>query len=71
VTLKLRYDDFTTITRSRSSERALGDAGALFHVAQELLVSGTEAGERPVRLIGVSAGTLLSASEPEQLWFDW
>jgi DNA polymerase-4 len=71
VTLKLRYDDFTTITRSRSVERAFDDVDALYRLAHTLLLTATEAGRRPVRLIGVAAGTLRSASEPEQLCFDW
>jgi DNA polymerase-4 len=71
VTLKLRYDDFTTITRSRSLTRAVSSLEALYEVAELLLLGSTEAGQRPVRLIGVSAGTLLAAAEPEQLWFDW
>ena len=71
VTLKVRYDDFTTITRSRSLVRAVSSAEGLYDVAELLLLSSTEAGTRPVRLIGVSAGSLLTAAEPEQLWFDW
>jgi DNA polymerase-4 len=71
VTLKLRYHDFTTITRSRSVQRALASGEALFHVAEQLLRCATEAGARPVRLIGVAAGGLLGTSEPEQLWFEW
>lgn len=68
VTLKLRYHDFTTITRSRSlSDARAASAGALFHVAEELLCGATQAGQRPVRLIGVAAGGLLSAAEPQQL----
>ena len=71
VTLKLRYDDFITITRSRSIERAISEAEPLYQLAHSLLLTSTEAGRRPVRLIGVAAGTLRSASEPEQLCFDW
>jgi DNA polymerase IV len=77
VTLKLRYHDFTTITRSRSlcGERKSAQApsaGALFHVAEELLCSATQAGQRPVRLIGVAAGGLSGLAERQhQLWFDW
>ena len=71
VTLKLRYDDFITITRSRSVERAISEAEPLYQLAHSLLLTSTEAGRRPVRLIGVAAGTLRSASEPEQLCFDW
>jgi DNA polymerase-4 len=68
VTLKLRYADFTTITRSRSLPRALRDAHGILHVARDLLVSSTEAGERPVRLIGVSTSNFVHDGEPEQLW---
>lgn len=70
-TLKVRYDDFSTITRSRSVEPALRDREALFDVARELLLSSTEAGTRPIRLLGVSASNLESEDAPEQLWFDW
>jgi DNA polymerase-4 len=69
VTLKLRYDDFATITRSRSVVQPMCEAEVLYQLALALLLGSTEAGSRPVRLIGVSAGTLLSASEPEQLCF--
>jgi DNA polymerase-4 len=71
VTIKLRYDDFTTITRSRSVTQAISSGDGLYEVAELLLLGSTEAGQRPVRLIGVAAGTLLAAAEPEQLWFDW
>jgi DNA polymerase-4 len=71
ITLKLRYADFTTITRSRSVTQAVRDAEGVLATARDLLLQHTEAGARPVRLIGVSAGTLLSADVPEQLWFAW
>jgi DNA polymerase-4 len=59
VTLKLRYGDFTTITRSRSLPRAVSEAEALLEVARELLVGSTEAATRPVRLIGVSTSNFV------------
>jgi len=71
VTLKLRYADFTTITRSRSVERAIRDAAGMLDTARDLLLTATQAGAVPVRLIGVSAATLLPPSAPEQLWFHW
>jgi DNA polymerase-4 len=52
VTLKLRYDDFTTITRSQTLE-ATRDPRRLVETACALL-ERTEAGRRPVRLLGVS-----------------
>lgn len=53
--LKLRYSDFSTITRSRTLRTASND-GILFEAeAIDLLRSGTKAGQIPVRLIGISA----------------
>jgi DNA polymerase-4 len=52
VTLKVRFADFVTITR-RSSAGATRDLAALTDRAMELLAR-TEAGSRPVRLLGVS-----------------
>ncbi len=53
VTLKLRYENFQTITRSRTLAAPVQDAARLEAVATELL-DKTEAGRRAVRLIGVS-----------------
>ncbi len=56
VTLKVRYGDFTTITRSHSAA-ATREAGDLAARAVALLAR-TEAGARPVRLLGVSVHNL-------------
>ena len=53
VTLKLRYSDFTTITRSHTQDPATRDASAVVDRAVALLEK-TEAGRRRVRLLGVS-----------------
>ena len=53
VTLKLKYSDFQTITRSKSFTKPISDGSAIGEIACELLRK-TEAGSRPVRLIGVS-----------------
>jgi DNA polymerase-4 len=50
VTIKVRYDDFTTITRSHS-DRATNDPDQVVQRALALLEK-TEAGRRPVRLLG-------------------
>jgi DNA polymerase-4 len=57
VTIKVRYSDFTTVTRSRtlSVPTAALDTIALY--ARELLRQ-TEAAQRPVRLLGVGASNL-------------
>jgi len=53
VTLKVRYDNFARITRSRSLRGAVNDAQTIFKIASELLLH-TEAGRRRVRLLGIS-----------------
>ena len=59
VTLKLRYADFTTVTRAMTLEAPTDQASAVLDAAVELL-ERTEAGERPVRLIGVGLSNFLS-----------
>ena len=56
VTVKVRYSDFTTITRSHSlaPTRDPGDIAA----RAVALLARTEAGERPVRLLGASVHNL-------------
>ena len=56
VTIKVRYSDFTTITRSHT-EPATRDEERLIERALALL-DKTEAGRRPVRLLGVSVHNL-------------
>jgi DNA polymerase IV len=59
VTIKVRYSDFTTITRSHSQAPPTRDADALAARACALL-ERTEAGVRAVRLLGVSVHNLSS-----------
>jgi DNA polymerase-4 len=56
VTIKVRYNDFTTITRSHS-EPACRDEETIVRRAVALL-DKTEAGRRPIRLLGVSVHNL-------------
>jgi len=63
VTIKVRYADFTTITRSHtaSPSRDIGDlAGRAVHLLQK-----TEAGRRPIRLLGVSVHNLCTLVETQ------
>jgi DNA polymerase-4 len=53
VTIKVRYSDFTTITRSNSIADATADPDNIAARALKLL-DKTEVGARPVRLLGVS-----------------
>ena len=57
VVLKVRYSDFTTVTRSQSTPMATRDADQLAARARAL-IDRTEAGRRPVRLLGVSVHNL-------------
>ena len=67
VTIKVRYNDFTTITRSHSSDPPTRDADDIATRAVALL-ERTEAGQRPVRLLGVSVHNLFDPSEkPEDV----
>jgi len=64
VTLKLRYAPFVTITRSRTLTEATDDATRIVEVAAGLL-DATEAGRRPVRLIGVAVSHLEQGGHPQ------
>jgi DNA polymerase-4 len=56
VTIKVRYNDFTTITRSHSDGPTRNEDAI---VARALaLLERTEAGDRPIRLLGVSVHNL-------------
>jgi DNA polymerase IV len=61
VTIKVRYSDFTTVTRSHSSDPATRDADDISARALALL-DKTEAGHRPIRLLGVSVHNLVDPS---------
>jgi DNA polymerase IV len=65
VVLKMRYGDFSTITRSHTHEPATHSGDALSERAVRLLEK-TEAGRRPVRLLGVSAHNLSERPKPPE-----
>jgi DNA polymerase-4 len=54
VTIKVRYADFTTVTRSHTAQGATSSAKSLAVRARALL-ERTDAARRPVRLLGVGA----------------
>jgi DNA polymerase-4 len=64
VTLKVRYGDFSTITRSHTAAPAAQDEAAIVTRALAL-IEKTDAGRRPVRLLGVSVHGLVAAPEPQ------
>ena len=62
VTLKVRYADFTTVTRSMTRRVALSKGREIAGVARRLL-RRTEARRRPVRLLGVTVSKLEGVDE--------
>jgi DNA polymerase IV len=69
VTIKVRYSDFTTITRSHTAtaSRDVADLSA----RARLLLEKTAAGKRPVRLLGVSVHNLCTVVEARTESADW
>ena len=59
VNIKVRYGDFTTVTRSHTAQGATNSARSL-SVRARALLERTEAARRPVRLLGVGAHGLSS-----------
>jgi len=68
LTLKVRYGDFTTITRSCTTVRGFFDADdILAHLPR--LLAATEAGRRPIRLVGVTVANLCDEREAQRWRF--
>jgi DNA polymerase-4 len=66
VTLKVRYASFDTVTRSRTLTVPTADAEEIADLACQLLTK-TQAGQEPVRLLGISASNLFAPGEGGQL----
>jgi DNA polymerase-4 len=60
ITLKLRYSDFVTITRSFSTKGAVDADEVIFAGAVKLLERTLATNRKPVRLIGVGVSNLVS-----------
>ena len=69
VTIKVRYSDFTTVTRSHTTATATCDGDEIASRALAL-IGRTQAGARPIRLLGVGAHGLAesAASTPDRLF---
>jgi DNA polymerase-4 len=61
VTLKLRYGDFTTITRRRTLSQSTDSDQAIFETGQGLLKRALTGEKRAVRLIGIGVSELVEA----------
>lgn len=70
VTIKVRYDDFSTVSRSYTLLQHTWDEQVIFDAAASLLHK-TDAGRRPVRLLGISVSNLLQDDFPAQLEFSF
>ena len=69
ITVKVRYPDFTTPTRSHTLPTPTADSATIAAVAHEL-VRRTEASARSVRLLGVGASNLVPAELGQRGLFD-
>lgn len=69
VTVKIRYGDFTTLTRSKTLAFATDRFEEISEVARELLFKNTEVGSRAVRLLGLSmSGFAEDAESGAEKW---
>ena len=66
VTLKVRYDDFSTVTRSLTVPEYIAAASALEKIGI-ILIMRTEAGKRKVRLLGLSVSNFPDGRAKEQI----
>jgi DNA polymerase-4 len=65
LTLKVRFADFATITRSHTDPVPIDGARQIFAIATEL--AGTRGRDDPVRLLGLGVSGLESSDQPAQL----
>ncbi|MCP4224885.1 MAG: DNA polymerase IV, partial [Actinomycetia bacterium] len=68
VSLKVRYPDFTTVSRSHSFDSSVDVAHDLFAAARQLMARIDRT--RAVRLLGVGVSSLEPAGAPRQLGLD-
>jgi DNA polymerase IV len=68
VTIKVRYSDFTTITRSHSAAPTRDEMDLTARALR--LLDRTDAGQRPVRLLGVSVHNFCTEAAGDRLPFD-
>jgi len=64
LTLKIKYDDFESITRSISFKNSIDSKEIIIKFGQELL-QNSEAGNRKIRLLGLSISNLIGKDEED------
>ena len=65
ITLKIKYHDFTTVSRSMTLESPTSDSRRIYEILLELLPK-TQAGVKRVRLAGLAVGKLSEGDAPCQ-----
>jgi len=66
ITLKVKYGDFRTITRSTTLSESTDDGFEIYEVACRLLRK-TDVGKRPTRLLGIALSQLSHKGQEDQL----
>ncbi len=69
ITLKVRYPDFTTVSRSHTFSAPVSTSAEINEVSCRLL-GRTAAHRRGVRLLGIGAWGLVNVDQPRQLGFE-
>ncbi|MBF8259541.1 MAG: DNA-directed DNA polymerase [Actinobacteria bacterium] len=67
ITLKVKYSDFTLVTRADTLNHPSDDGGELYRSVLALLPK-TDAGKRPVRLLGISLSNLSAGEEGKAVY---
>ncbi|TWU51950.1 DNA polymerase IV [Rubripirellula reticaptiva] len=67
VSIKYRRDDFQTFAKSTTLKTSTHSTAEIYRVAESMLVEMRKREPRPVRLIGVSVGSLSGKNAPQQL----
>jgi DNA polymerase-4 len=70
VTLKIRYGDFKTITRSRALDEPTDRTDLLWQLTREIFIDWADKDFHPVRLIGMAARNLIGAGGQMRLFSD-
>jgi DNA polymerase-4 len=66
IQVKVRYSDFKTLTRQHRLEDPVSSARDIYRLACHLLATNALV-DRPLRLLGIGASTLVPAASPRQL----
>jgi DNA polymerase-4 len=70
VTLKIRFGEFQTITRSRALDEPTDRTDVLWNVTREVFNEWADKSFQPIRLIGMAAKSLTTAGEQLSLFAD-